>query len=238
MTTMYWREFFFAFLLLGIASADTTLVDTKLDYSVYLPNNWIREVTSDSQHFFFDSTYRYPSQLSIRRYAIDTTLYSSADEWTYAHFTAYRLYVQYSVDPAGVIFYYNADSTVRQGSCPAAELYAVFFSSDTSIGAWAEYVRFSAYGRSGYELYAIGDTLDMASHIGFYAAILQGVRFFSADPVAYPRSFYSAVARNQEALSPLVCDPLGRKIRAAMISKYLSSGMYLGKKGVQRLNIR
>ena len=159
-------------------------------------------------------------------------------EWTEAHFTAYRLFVQYSVDPAGVVLYYNADSTVRQGSVQAAEIYAVFFSSDTSVGAWSEYVRYSAYANFGYEMYAIGDTNDMAANIGYYAAILQTIRFFPSAHVLNPKSFLKIAARTKAVLSPYLVDPLGRKITAFMISKYISSGMYLGGKSLQLLNIR
>ena len=69
MTTMYCRGFFFALIFSGVIFADTTLVDGQLNYSIYLPSNWIREAANDSQHFFIDTTYTYPGQLS------DTSLY-------------------------------------------------------------------------------------------------------------------------------------------------------------------
>jgi hypothetical protein len=213
--------------------ADTTVVDSKENYSVYLPDNWVRDVQSDSEHFFVDTTYRHPALLSLRRYEIDTSVYASGDEWTRSHFTAYKLTVQYSVDPAGVVLYSSADSTVVQGTLQAAEAYSVFFSYDTSLGAWAEYIRFTASGTRGYELYAITDTGDMSQNIGFYAAILQGIRFSPSSHVKEPPApAFSARARQvQDEMAPYLFDPLGRRIAEANETRYRSSGMYFRKKG-------
>jgi hypothetical protein len=229
-------------LLLIVAAAicaDTTIVDIQKNYSIYLPDNWVRDVPNDSQQFFVDTTYTYPALLSLRRYVIDTSVYGSGNQWTMSHFTAYKLSVQYSVDPVGVVLYSNADSTVKQGALNAAEAYSVFFSYDTSIGAWAEYIRFTACG-NGYELYAISDTGDMSAHIGYYAAILQSIRFLSAAASAAPPSqaFRTVVRRLQNTLSSYWYDPLGREFRAPNVSRYVSPGVYLRKKGPQTLYIR
>jgi hypothetical protein len=218
--------------LIGISviCADTTLVDNARNFSIYLPDNWVREIKSDSQDFFVDTTYRYPAELSLRKYAIDTAAYPLDSQWISAHFTAYKLSVEYSVDPAGVVLYSSADSTVRQGSLWATEAYSMFFSYDTSIGAWAEYIRFTASGHCGYELYAIGDTGDMAQNIGYYAAILQSIRFLSASRVMPPFVFSKAVRRIQETIGPYLYDPLGREIRAPRVSSFISSGIYFRKK--------
>jgi hypothetical protein len=227
------------FLLLCVPAihADTTIVAVQDNYSVYLPDNWIREVISDSQDFFLDTTYRYPALLSLRKYAIDTTVYASGNDWISSHFIAYKLSVQYSVDPTGVVLYSSADSTVRQGSLWAAEAYSVYFSYDTSVGAWAEYIRFTACG-SGYELYAISDTGDMAAHIGYYAAILQSIRFLSTAHVKTPFAFNRLALRIQDAVTPYLYDPLGREIWAPNVSRYLSSGVYFRKKRPPSFYIR
>lgn len=217
--------------------ADTTIVDIQNNYSVYLPDNWVRQIESDSQQFFVDTTFTYPALLSLRRYAIDSLVYASGNQWTMSHFTAYKLSVQYSVDPIGVVLYSNADSTIRQGDLHAAEAFSEFFSYDTSIGPWAEYIRFTACG-SGYELYAIGDTGDMSANIGYYAAILQSIRFLSNAHVAPPLAFRAVARRMQSELSPYVFDPLGREIWAPNVFRYLSSGVYLRKKGPQTLYFR
>jgi hypothetical protein len=217
--------------------ADTTIVDIKEQYSVYLPDDWVRAVQSDSEHFFVDTAYRYPALLSLRRYHLDSAVYGSGDEWIRSHFTAYKLSVQYSVDPAGVVLYSSADSTVKQGSLWAAEAYSMFFSYDTTVGAWAEYVRFTACG-SGYELYAISDTGDMSRNIGFYAAILQSIRFSSIATVRKPFIFRTVARDVQNAMTPYLYDPLGRAIAVPGVSRYLSSGIYFRKKALPGAFIR
>jgi hypothetical protein len=236
------RVYPLAFVVLLISAsiilADTTIVDIQGNYSVYLPDHWVRDATSDSQHFFMDTTFGYPALLSLRRYVMDTTAFTSGDQWVSAHFIAYKLSVQYSVDPAGVVLYSNADSTVKQGSLRAAEAYSVFFSYDTSIGAWAEYIRFTACGRYGYELYAISDTADMSQNIGYYAAILQSIRFLSTMSIRTPFVFRKVARRVQDAMMPYLFDPLGREIWAPNVSRYLSSGVYFRKKRPPSFSIR
>jgi len=216
--------------------ADTTFVDTQLKFTAYLPNNWIWIAESDSQRLFEDTTYTYPGLLSFTRFTVDSTLYSSADQWTQAHFLGYKLSVEYSVDPAGVILYSNADTTVKQGSLPAAEAYSLFFSSDTSVGSWAEYVRFTAYGKYGYELYAISDTADMSSHIGLYAAILQGIVIDPSDRVISPLAFRRKAGVEQKLLSSPAYDLLGRQVTTQ--SHGSASGMVLRKNAAPQLILR
>jgi hypothetical protein len=218
--------------------ADTTIVDYRDNYSIYLPDNWIRDAASDSQCFFVDTTFGYPALLSLKRYSLDTAEFASGDEWISSHFIAYKLSVQYSVDPAGVVLYSNADSTVRQGSVHAAEAYSVFYSYDTSVGAWAEYVRYTACPGYGYELYAISDTGDMSANIGYYAAILQSIRFLSTARVARPFIFQKVARQAQNAMTQYRFDPLGREIRAPNVSRYLSSGVYFRKKRLPSFYIR
>jgi hypothetical protein len=225
------------FINASIILADTTIVDIHNNYSIYLPNHWVREAASDSQHFFTDTTFTRPGLLSLKRYIIDTSIYATGDEWTNSYFTAYKLSVEYSVDPAGVILYSNADSTVRQGSLHAAEAYSLFFSFDTSVGAWAEYIRYTACGY-GYEMYAISDTGDMAQNVGYYAAILQSIRFLSTSSIRTPFAFRKVARRVQDAMTPYLYDPLGREIWAPNVSRYLSSGVYFRKKGPPSFSIR
>jgi hypothetical protein len=219
-------------------SADTTFVDKQLNFNMYLPANWVCYSQSDSQCLFQDTTYAYPAVLSLSRYAIDSAIYRTADEWTQAHFLGYRFSVQYSVDPAGVILYSNADTTVKQGSLPAAEAYSIFFSSDTAIGSWAEYVRFTAAGWYGYELYAVSDTADMSIHIGYYAALLQGIVIDPGDRIISPRAFHRAVAAAQNRLSFARYDPLGRELRGGGLSRFYANGIYLRRAGPLMLYMR
>ncbi|HUI92399.1 MAG TPA: hypothetical protein VLX68_09160 [Chitinivibrionales bacterium] len=237
MTRVPIREFFFILVCAAASCADTTLVDKQLDYRVYLPDNWVREVYSDSQHNFVDTTYFYPGLLSLRRYTIDTAMYKTAADWTQAYFLAYKLSVQYSVDPSGVVLYSNNDTTVKQGSLQAAEAYSIFFSTDTAVGSWSEYIRFTACGQYGYELYAIGDTADMAKNIGVYAALLQGIVLAAGDPILSPRMFRRNAIAIEKTLYPLICDALGRRIRTATL-RAGAAGLYLRKNNAPALLVR
>jgi hypothetical protein len=113
----------------------------------------------------------------------------------------------------------------------------MFFSYDTSVGAWAEYIRFTACGY-GYEMYAISDTQDMSQNIGYYAAILQSIRFLSNSSIRTPFSFRTVARHVQDAMEPHLYDPLGREIWAPNVSRYLSSGVYFRKKGPPSFSIR
>jgi hypothetical protein len=238
MTRVFLREFIFIFLCASALFADTTIVDRQLDYRMFLPNNWVREVKSDSQHFFVDTAYFYPAQLCLRRYIIDTVMYRSAVEWTQAHFLAYKLSVQYSVDPAGVLLYSNSDSTVKQGSLQASEAYSIFFSSDITVGCWSEYVRFTAFGKYGYEMYAISDTADMSRNIGLYAALLQGIVIAPLDHVISPRVFRRNISLAEKNLSRFMCDPLGRQIQSLSATRYLAPGIYFRRYMSPRFLVR
>ncbi len=224
--------------LLGAAAlfADTTYVDNQLKFQAFLPNNWICVAENDSERLFEDTTFTYPGLLSLTRYTIDTTLYKTADQWTQAHYLGYKLSVEYSVDPAGVILYSNSDSTVRQGTLQAAEAYSLFFSSDTSIGSWAEYVRFTGAGKCGYELYAISDTADMSNNIGFYAAILQGIVIDPESRVISLMAFLRRAKSLQKMLSSPLYDPLGRQARGNVRGR--ATGMLIRKNGVPELLMR
>jgi hypothetical protein len=238
MTRVIAGKFFFILVCAAGLFADTTLVDNVCNYRMYLPDNWVREVYSDTQHFFIDTTYVYPAQLCLKRYTLDTVMYKTAAEWTHAHFLAYKLAVLYSVDPAGVVLYSNGDTTVKQGSLQATEAYSVFFSSDTSVGSWAEYIRFTAYGKYGYELYAISDTADMSKNIGVYAALLQGIVIAPGDHIISPRMFRRSVYNIEKNMAPLLCDPLGREIRALTALRARAAGIYLKKNSVPKVLVR
>jgi len=201
--------FFFILVFIFTIYPDTVLVDNNFKYKLYLPNNWIREIKNDSVHFFVDTSFCFKGLLCITRYLIDTSIYKTPTEWTLSHFLAYKIWVQYSLDPAGVILYSNNDSTVKQGDLPAAEAYSIFFSSDTAIGIWAEYIRYTAYDKFGYELYAISDTQDMSKNIGTYAAILQGINIVL--PLKVKKNSFCRINFNKSK-NILLCDLLGRTI--------------------------
>lgn len=161
--------------LAGVPRADTLIVDTDLGYTVYLPARWTVEAVSDSQHRFYETGVPRKSFLSIVRYTRNSSVYPSPDDWSRAHFIAYKVTVEYMADPWGAVLYHDSSDGSRQGNAWAPELYAMFFSRDAALGSWSEYIRYTSVGGYGYELYAIGDTADMALKLPIYGAILQGI---------------------------------------------------------------
>lgn len=228
------------FICTGIAAvyADKIITDSALGYSIYLPqDSWVRYVADSNHHQFYDSTGVYRSQLSIVRHSYSPTIYPAAQDWTRANFIAYKLVVEYSVDPFGALLYYDTASTVRQDSLWATESYATFFTLDTAIGAWSEYTRFTANKMNGYELYAIGDTADMRKNIGIYAGLIQLIKLKKdATGIMQHHPGGATVIQKQRsaAYSQTVSlfDPLGRRL--SMVSAGhapFSSGVYLRSDG-------
>ena len=172
------KQFYIIFILLfiGISTADTTLTVHSLNYTVYLPDNWILDEKSDTQHVFYDTTYTYHGLVSIVRYKYDASVYPIGEDWSRASFIAYMLVAEYSWDPWGAILYYDSSDLSKQQDFWAPETYAQYHTLDTALDAWAEYIRFPASDEYGYDLYAISDTIDLAQNIGFYAAIIQLIK--------------------------------------------------------------
>ncbi|MCU0608463.1 MAG: hypothetical protein MUF22_01685 [Chitinispirillaceae bacterium] len=221
------------------ASADTIYTNTSIGYSVYMPDHWVRKVVDSSTHRFYDSLAVYKSQLSIVRHGFSTTDYPKSTDWTRANFIAYKLCVQYSVDPFAAMRFYDTAQTVKQGTLWATESFSTFFSLDTTMGAWSEYVRFTASGTAGYELYALGDTADMRKNISTYAALLKMVKLPSETGTVVVMKHQSLrVSAIDKMLfqNTVVCDPLGRLRTNSRDAKALPAGMYVsltaGKKAV------
>ena len=159
-----------------IAKADTVVSNAKVGFTAYLPANWICTQTSDSTAVFNDTSLTYRSQVAIKKYKRNKADYPLPNDWTRAHFIAYLLVTQYSYDPFGAVLYFDSTATCKQDSFWATEAFSEFYTIDTSIGAWDEFIRYTAAGDYGYSLYAIGDTADMKKNVGTYAAIIQSIK--------------------------------------------------------------
>jgi hypothetical protein len=203
------------FTLFLFSHADTTITDTELDYSIYLPDNWVVEKVDGTRHHFLDTTGAYPALLSLVRYRRDPVDFPTSEEWTRAHFIAYTLTAEYSADPWGAVLYYDSTANCKQQELWAAEAYATYFTLDTALGSWAEYVRFTASGDYGYELYALSDTADLIANVGFYAGILQGIEL-PEESTGIVRGLHSVTATPAVAATRPGClyDPRGRLLRA------------------------
>lgn len=234
------KSVFFAFFCICtcVVHADKIISDATLGYSIYLPqDSWVRHIADSTHHQFYDSTGVYRSQISIVRHPRNPAIYPMPQDWTRANFIAYKLVVEYSVDPFGALVYYDTAATVRQDSLWATESYATFFILDTTIGAWSEYTRFTANEQYGYELYAIGDTTDMRKNIGIYAGLIQLIKLKKDASVSILQrpgatSDFRTPLHTAHSGAPLLFDPLGRRIRMAPAGYVPSSaGVYLRNDG-------
>jgi hypothetical protein len=214
------------------------MINITLGYQCYLPDNWICEVKSDSQHCFIDTTGAYGAYLSIVRHRIDAATYSTPDEWTIAHFIAYCMYMDYY--PFGTVLFADSSITEKQGDLRATELYLRFYTDDTLNYSWDEYVRYAATGSFGYELYALGDTADMAVNIGYYGALLKMIKIStnSAVPIIVS-TIPHRITQRESALdfvrprnfaAPVFYTPQGKRVSSAIQSlSTRSNGVYLSQ---------
>ncbi len=160
--------------------SDSLVVCTGMNCSVYLPDNWVATESGDSLIQMYDTTYAFEATLGVMRYDRNTADFPVPEDWTRANYIAYLLSVRYGFDPWGALLYMDSSQTSTQDAHWAPEAYAQLFSLDTTIGSWAEYIRYTSIDDYGYELYAVGDTTDMYNNIGTYAAILQTIDFEGA----------------------------------------------------------
>jgi len=221
-------------------AADTLIVHTGLEYSVYLPDNWVMEAASDSQHNYFDTTGAFASQLSLIRHRRNPADFPTPEDWTRAHFIAYKLVVEHGVDPWGAVLFYDSSATSTQGNLWAPEIYTTLFGVNPQ-DSWSEYSRFTASGDYGYELYALGDTTDMLTHLATYAAVLRGIDLPGSGGVAVGNRLRPVRVSVQQARGEMLrylFDARGRRLGLlAGQSRQLPCGAYVtsGRRNVLRL---
>jgi hypothetical protein len=154
--------------------AAEVVADEQLGYSIFLPGNWVKETVSGTQHRFEDTSGTYQSMIVIVRYDFSTdTVFETSQDWTRANFIAYSFSID--ADPFSILVFYDTVTARQNETLWAADAFSQFFSIDTTLGDWAEYIRFTASGTYGYEIYAIGPAEDMAANVGYYVAIIEGI---------------------------------------------------------------
>ncbi len=148
--------------------------DEDIGYTAYLPDGWIATTVNATQHRFEDTTGVYRSMVVINRYDFSgETVYETSEDWTRANFIAYIFSIE--ADPVCALAYYDSVTARQNESLRAMDAFSQFFSIDTILGDWAEYIRFTATGTCGYELYAIGPADDMLANVGMYVAIIEEI---------------------------------------------------------------
>lgn len=163
-------------LLLVANTFSAQITDTTMGYSLELPANWKQVVKSDSQHIFKDTTYTHKSIISIVKHNVSLADFGTTDSWVRSNFIAYLLSVETSVLPYGTLLYFDSSSTRNKSEHWAPEVWSMFF--DTAY-AYSEFLIFTDNGISGYEMYVIGDSADMAVHLSTYIGILNSIKLLT-----------------------------------------------------------
>ena len=205
------RVYPFAVLCFTVFS-EQTITDERLEYTITLPDNWVRDIEDSTHHSFYDTTGTYESIVALDCYDFGAdTLYATIDEWTRANFIAYELTID--ADPFSALVYYDTISVKQNGTLWAADALTYFFDAGDGFGDWAEYIRFTANGTLGYELYAIGPLEDMEANVGLYLAIIEGITLKLKPGAAIKKGIPTYHISNALS-SPIMLNLQGRKIHA------------------------
>ncbi len=224
-----------ASILLSLPShADTTLVNQRGGYSIFLPDGWAETVVSDSQFRYRDTTGALPGQIFVVKHTIAGT-YQADKEWTRANFITYKLMMQF--DPYNVLLYDDSSHERTKDGLWAPEMFVRYYADDTSSLVWEEFIQLCSNRGCGYEFYAMSDTADMDTALSFYGALIYAIHFLDPDNAEVAlvpgtgQSVPSARLRPGTSLdrdSPLLFDPLSRRVRHGSTSGVsVPSGVYL-----------
>lgn len=159
--------------------AEVNYTNTKLGFSLTLPENWQVLNASDSQDIFFDATSDGKTFLSIVHHRIDDTILET--NWTRYHFWMYLSVTEQWEDPWGTVLALDSSQSCIVDQVWAPQAFAQFFTLEEEH--WSEFIMFTAKFHSGYEIYAIGDTLDLKNNGSKYSQIMQTVTFSDVSPV-------------------------------------------------------
>jgi hypothetical protein len=189
-----------------------TITDEQMGYSVFLPDGWNTTAISSTQHRFEDTTGVYQSMIVINRYDFSAeTVFEVAEDWTRANFIAYVFSIE--ADPFCALVYYDSVTARQNETLWATDVFSQFFSIDTAVGDWAEYIRFTASGSYGYELYAIGPEADMLANVGMYVAIIDAIVLPETSALTVNRHLPRSVASvNGYQTKSMTVNALGRMV--------------------------
>jgi hypothetical protein len=204
------------------------VTNEQMGYALFLEDNWIIEAVSDSQHIIYDTTAATAGYIGIVRHHYDNSA-MSAQEWSRTYFLANLMVARYSADPHGVVLYIDSSLQSTQGALWAPESYIEYYSLDSTLGSYREFIRYPASTSYGYELYAISDTADMSENVGLYAAMLSSIQLPQEEATALrqlPQTRTNATLTAPHS-QPLFT-PMGRALPAAMLhNRTLPPGLYL-----------
>lgn len=196
-----------------------TVTDAALGYSIELPVHWVRVVIDPTHHQFYDTTGTYQSAVSIVKKDFSAeTVYTSALDWTRANFIAYKFAVE--ADPLSAVVFYDTVTAKQNSTLWAADIYSQFFSINTAAyGDYTEYIRYTASGTYGYELYALGGVQDMQLNVGFYTVMIAGIKLSATASTVQSLTRISAVPQPAQGIcGNKNLDLLGRVLHSTSIA--------------------
>lgn len=191
-----------------------TISDNTSGYTITLPDGWIMSVVDSTHHIFEDTTDQRNSLIGIKTYKIQELDNSFTEkEWVETNFLVY--YLLASVESTNVVIYYDTLIATEVHKRYTADIYTFFFDPENqSTGDIAEYVRYTANGNLGYEIYAIGPISDMDTNLIYYLTIIENISFINlTNEVNYsPISYNNFQNISSMSVFPEV-DLLGRNIK-------------------------
>ena len=191
--------------------AEEVVTDSLMGYTITLPANWARDTGTHQHPCYYDTTGTYTGIIAIERYDFSAdTIYTAPDEWTRANFIAYSFVID--ADPFSSMAFYDTVTSRQSGAPWSTEAYTVFYDPENSAADFAEYIRFTATGTYGYEIYVIGPLDDVHQNVGYYVAIIQNVSVHESgnDAILTQRSIISGDRLSRKTGTTAQFDLLGR----------------------------
>ena len=97
---------------------------------------------NDTHVQFIDTSGTYQSIVALVCYDFSAeTLYTSAADWARANFIAYSFFIY--ADPFSSLVFYDSVTARQNGTLWAADAFILYYSFDSAIDDWAEYVRYT-----------------------------------------------------------------------------------------------
>lgn len=159
-----------ALCLFTLAAPEAALYESaQLGYSLQLPEGFSPTGTgAEGQEVFADPTGSAGYELSVHAFPYAAEDFPGQNAWTRYHFQVYLTTVRHSVYPFGAVAFLDSTSTATLDGNWAPEAYSEFFFTDATPTR-AEYLRYTATPRLGYEIVAYGDSSVFEHSVAFIA---------------------------------------------------------------------
>jgi hypothetical protein len=139
--------------------------------SIWVPDGWLlsKDTAANSYYWEDTTTTGYRGVIGVQAY--DSAWVNGTRDWVLSRAQALTTTVE--TDPQSLL--YAVDSTSQGGHFAMYVNYQTEFIDTTGSLAEDFHDRFTAWGQTGYDLYAYGDSADFASNFTYYSAILDSI---------------------------------------------------------------